>query len=196
MITFINKLQYPVVLNFENDRVEIAEYEKYILDTDKKSIVFSVSNEESKKFSILAFLLLMFVGVITFFFELTDNHYVHFEKYVSIPIEVELPNIQKDVTVEIDSNPNHLESFYIYADTEKEAHPIIIEADIKKQYREYKRETFAVLFLPIIIIAIVSCAFIINQAYIFAIITLAVAIGTWLYFHNQNIKSINRILNK
>lgn len=196
MITFINKLSYPVILNFDDDYVEIAEYEKYILNNKDNSIEFSISNEENKKFSISAFLLLMFIGVITLLLDMADNHFVHFEKYVSIPIKVKLPNVQSDVTVEIDSNPNHLASFFVYADTEKEVTPIIDELDVKKQYKEYKRETFAVMFLPIILVLGTIYIFIFNQAYVIAAIIFACAFGVWLYFHKMNKKTINEILSK
>ena len=86
----------------------------------------------------------------------------------------------------------------IVATENLEYEPVIDNESVLKQYKQYKKETFAVLFVPLLLV-VAFCAFIIASkqvvGYAVGVVIIAITAAIWIRLHNKNKAVINDILN-
>ncbi len=199
MITFQNKLPYPMKINIDDDEIVIDEYGEYKYANSANIVDFTVHEVVPNKIKPLAYLFLVFVGFISLVFDFYDSEYLNFRKYLSFPVKAHITDINNDITVILDEPRNsNIKCCNIVANENLEYEAIIDKDSVLKQYKQYKKETFAVLFVPILFVVAI-CAFIIasKQALGYAVgaAIIAVIAAIWIRLHNKNKAVINDILN-
>lgn len=196
MITFQNKLSYPMKINIDDEQIVIDEY-KY---ANSANIVdFTVHEVVPNKINPLGYLFLALVGFIMFIFEFYDSEYLNFRKYLSFPVKARITDINNDITVILNEPKNsNIKCCNIVASENLEYEAIIDKDSVLKQYKQYKKETFAVLFVPLLLVVII-CAFIIASkqvvGYAVGVVIIAITASIWMRLHNKNKAVINDILN-
>ena len=140
-----------------------------------------------------------FVGFIMFILEFDDSEYLNFRKYLSFPVKAHITVINNDITVILNEPKNsNIKCCNIVATENLEYEPVIDNDSVLKQYKQYKKETFAVLFVPLLLVVTI-CAFIIASkqgvGYAVGAAILAIIAAIWIKLHNKNKSVINDILN-
>lgn len=199
MITFQNKLSYPIKINIDDDEIVIDEYGEYKYANSANIVDFTVHEVVPNKINPLGYLFLAFVGFIMFIFEFDDSEYLNFRKYLSFPVKAHITVINNDITVILNEPKNsNIKCCNIVATENLEYEPVIDNDSVLKQYKQYKKETFAVLFVPLLLVVII-CAFIIASkqvvGYAVGAAIIAITASIWMRFHNENKSVINDILN-
>lgn len=199
MITFQNKLPYLMKINIDDEQIVIDEYGEYKYANSSNIVDFTVHEVVPNKIKPLGYLFLAFVGFIMFILEFDDSEYLNFRKYLSFPVKARITDINCDITVALSEPRNSdIKCCYIVANENLEYEAIIDKDSVLKQYKQYKKETFAVLFVPILFVVAI-CAFIIasKQALGYAVgaAIIAVIAAIWIRLHNKNKAVINDILN-
>lgn len=199
MITFQNKLSYPMKINIDDDEIVIDEYGEYKYANSANIVDFTVHEVVPNKINPLGYLFLAFVGFIMFILEFDDSEYLNFRKYLSFPVKAHITDINNDITVILNEPKNsNINCCNIVATENLEYEAIIDKDSVLKQYKQYKKETFAVLFVPLLLVVTI-CAFIIasKQAlgYVIGAAIIAVIAAIWIRLHNKNKAVINDILN-
>lgn len=199
MITFQNKLSYPMKINIDDEQIVIDEYGEYKYANSANIVDFTVHEVVPNKIKPLAYLFLAFVGFISLVFDFYDSEYLNFRKYLSFPVKAHITDINNDITVILNEPKNsNIECCNIVATENLEYESVIDKDSVLKQYKQYKKETFAVLFVPLLLVVTI-CAFIIasNQAfgYVIGAAIIAVIAAIWIRLHNKNKAVINDILN-
>ena len=86
----------------------------------------------------------------------------------------------------------------IVATENLEYEAIIDKESVLKQYKQYKKETFAVLFVPLLLV-VAFCAFLIASkqvvGYAVGAAIIAIIVAIWIRLRNKNKSVINDILN-
>lgn len=163
MITFQNKLSYPMKINIDDEQIVIDEYGEYKYANSANIVDFTVHEVVPNKINPLGYLFLALVGFIMFIFEFYDSEYLNFRKYLSFPVKARITDINNDITVILNEPKNsNIKCCNIVASENLEYEAIIDKDSVLKQYKQYKKETFAVLFVPLLLVVII-CAFIIDQ---------------------------------
>lgn len=199
MITFQNKLSYPMKINIDDEQIVIDEYGEYKYANSANIVDFTVHEVVPNKTSPFAYLFLAFVGFISLVFDFYDSEYLNFRKYLSFPVKARITDINSDITVALSEPKNsNIKCCNILATENLEYEAIIDKVSVLKQYKQYKKETFAVLFVPLLLVVTIS-AFIIasKQAlgYVIGAAIIAVIAAIWIRLHNKNKAVINDILN-
>lgn len=199
MITFQNKLSYPMKINIDDEQIVIDEYGEYKYANSANIVDFTVHEVVPNKINPLGYLFLAFVGFISLVFDFYDSEYLNFRKYLSFPVKARITDINNDITVILNEPKNsNIKCCNIVATENLEYEAIIDNESVLKQYKQYKKETFAVLFVPLLLIVTI-CAFIIasKQAlgYVIGAAIIAVTAAIWIKLHNKNKSVINDILN-
>lgn len=199
MITFQNKLPYPMKINIDDEQIVIDEYGEYKYANFANIVDFTVHEVVPNKTNPLGYLFLAFVGFISLVFDFYDSEYLNFRKYLSFPVKAHITDINNDITVILNEPKNsNIKCCNIVATENLEYEAIIDKDSVLKQYKQYKKETFAVLFVPLLLVVTI-CAFIIasKQAlgYVIGAAIIAVIAAIWIRFHNKNKSVINDILN-
>lgn len=199
MITFQNKLSYPMKINIDDEQIVIDEYGEYKYANSANIVDFTVHEVVPNKIKPLAYLFLAFVGFISLVFDFYDSEYLNFRKYLSFPVKAHITDINNDITVILNEPKNsNIECCNIVATENLEYESVIDKDSVLKQYKQYKKETFAVLFVPLLLVVTI-CAFIIasKQAfgYVIGAAIIAVIAAIWIRLHNKNKAVINDILN-
>lgn len=199
MITFQNKLPYPMKINIDDDEIVIDEYGEYKYANSANIVDFTVHEVVPNKINPLGYLFLAFVGFIMFIFEFDDSEYLNFRKYLSFPVKAHITVINNDITVILNEPKNsNIKCCNIVATENLEYEPVIDNDSVLKQYKQYKKETFAVLFVPLLLVVII-CAFIIASkqvvGYAVGVVIIAITASIWIRLHNKNKAVINDILN-
>lgn len=199
MITFQNKLSYPMKINIDDEQIVIDEYGEYKHANSANIVDFTVHEVVPNKTNPLAYLFLALVGFIMFIFEFYDSEYLNFRKYLSFPVKARITDINNDITVILNEPKNsNIKCCNIVATENLEYEAIIDNEAVLQQYKQYKKETFAVLFVPLLLVVII-CAFIIASkqvvGYAVGVVIIAITASIWMRFHNKNKAVINDILN-
>lgn len=199
MITFQNKLSYPMKINIDDEQIVIDEYGEYKHANSANIVDFTVHEVVPNKTNPLAYLFLALVGFIMFIFEFYDSEYLNFRKYLSFPVKARITDINNDITVILNEPKNsNIKCCNIVATENLEYEAIIDNESVLQQYKQYKKETFAVLFVPLLLVVII-CAFIIASkqvvGYAVGVVIIAITASIWMRFHNKNKAVINDILN-
>lgn len=199
MITFQNKLSYSMKINIDGEPIIIDEYGEYKYNNLTESVDFTVHEIVLNKIKPLAYLFLAFVGFISLVFDFYDSEYLNFRKYLSFPVKAHITDINNDIIVILNEPKNsNIKCCNIVATENLEYEAIIDKDSVLKQYKQYKKETFAVLFVPLLLVVTI-CAFIIasKQAfgYVIGAAIIAVTAAIWIRLHNKNKAVINDILN-
>lgn len=199
MITFQNKLSYPMKINIDGEEIVIDEYGEYKYANSANIVDFTVHEVVPNKINPLGYLFLAFVGFISLVFDFYDSEYLNFRKYLSFPVKARITDINNDITVILNEPKNsNIKCCYIVATENLQYEAIIDKDSVLKQYKQYKKETFAVLFIPLLLVVTI-CAFIIasKQAlgYAVGVVIIAVIAAIWIRLHNKNKSVINDILN-
>lgn len=199
MITFQNKLSYPMKINIDDEQIVIDEYGEYKYANSVNIVDFTVHEVVPNKIKPLAYLFLAFVGFISLVFDFYDSEYLNFRKYISFPVKAHITDINNDITVILNEPRNsNIKCCNVVANENLEYEAIIDKDSVLKQYKQYKKETFAVLFVPLLLVVAI-CAFIIasKQAfgYVIGVAIIAVTAAIWIRLHNKNKAVINDILN-
>lgn len=199
MITFQNKLSYPMKINIDDDEIVIDEYGEYKYANSANIVDFTVHEVVPNKINPLGYLFLAFVGFISLAFDFYDSEYLNFRKYLSFPVKAHITDINNDITVILNEPRNsNIKCCNIVATENLEYEAIIDNESVLQQYKQYKKETFAVLFVPLLLVVAI-CAFIIasKQAlgYVIGAAIIAVIAAIWIRLHNKNKAVINDILN-
>ena len=199
MITFQNKMSYSMKINIDGKSIIIDEYGEYKYNNLTESVDFTVEEDVPHKRNPLAYLFLALVGFIMFIFEFYDSEYLNFRKYLSFPVMARITDINNDITVILNEpRSSNIKCCNIVATENLEYEAIIDKESVLKQYMQFQKESFAVLFVPLLLV-VAFCAFLIaskqlvGYAFGAAIITIIAAI--WMRFHNKNKAVINDILN-
>lgn len=134
-----------------------------------------------------------------FILEFDDSEYLNFKKYLSFPVKAHITDINNDITVALSEPRNsNIKCCNIVAPENLEYEAIIDSESVLKEYKQYKKETFAVLFVPLLLVVAI-CAFLIasKQMVGYAVVVLIIAItaSIWMRLHNKNKAVINDILN-
>ncbi len=86
----------------------------------------------------------------------------------------------------------------IVATENLEYEAIIDKESVLKQYKQFQKESFAVLFVPLLLVVVI-CAFIIASkqvvGYAVGAAIIAIIAAIWIRLHNKNKSVINDILN-
>lgn len=199
MITFQNKLSYPMKINIDDEQLVIDEYGEYKYANSANIVDFTVHEVVPNKINPLGYLFLAFVGFIMFILEFDDSEYLNFRKYLSFPVKAHITDINNDITVMLNEPKNsNIKCCNIVASENLEYEAIIDKDSVLKQYKQYKKETFAVLFVPLLLVVII-CAFIIASkqvvGYAVGVVIIAITASIWMRLHNKNKAVINDILN-
>ena len=199
MITFQNKLPYPMKINIDDEQIVIDEYGEYKYANSANIVDFTVHEVVPNKIKPLGYLFLAFVGFISLVFDFYDSEYLNFRKYLSFPVKAHITDINNDITVILNEPKNsNIKCCNIVATENLEYEAIIDKDSVLRQYKQYKKETFAVLFVPLLLVVTI-CAFIIasNQAfgYVIGAAIIAVIAAIWIRLHNKNKSVIKDILN-
>lgn len=199
MITFQNKLSYPMKINIDDEQIVIDEYGEYKYANSANIVDFTVHEVVPNKINPLGYLFLALVGFIMFIFEFYDSEYLNFRKYLSFPVKARITDINNDITVILNEPKNsNIKCCNIVASENLEYEAIIDKDSVLKQYKQYKKETFAVLFVPLLLVVII-CAFIIASkqvvGYAVGVVIIAITGSIWMRLHNKNKAVINDILN-
>ena len=190
MITFRNKLSYPMKINIDDEQLVIDEYGEYKYANSANIVDFTVHEVVPNKIKPLAYLFLAFVGFISLVFDFYDSEYLNFRKYLSFPVKAHITDINNDITVILNEPKNsNIECCNIVATENLEYESVIDKDSVLKQYKQYKKETFAVLFVPLLLVVTI-CAFIIasKQAfgYVIGAAIIAVIASYWIRLLNKN----------
>lgn len=199
MITFQNKLSYSMKINVDGEPIIIDEYGEYKYNNLTESVDFTVEEDVPHKTNPLAYLFLALVGFIMFIFESYDSEYLNFRKSLSFPVKARITDINNDITVILNEPKNsNINCCNIVATENLEYEAIIDSESVLKQYKQYKKETFTVLFVPLLLVVAI-CAFIIASkqvvGYAVSAAIVAVTAAIWIRLHNKNKAVINDILN-
>lgn len=199
MITFQNKLSYPMKINIDDEQIVIDEYGEYNYANSANIVDFTVHEVVPNKSNPLGYLFLAFVGFISLVFDFYDSEYLNFRKYLSFPVKAHITDINNDITVILNEPKNsNIKCCNIVATENLEYESVIDNESVLQQYKQYKKETFAVLFVPLLLVVTI-CAFIIasKQAlgYVIGAAIIAVIAAIWIRLHNKNKSVINDILN-
>lgn len=199
MITFQNKLSYPMKINIDDEQIVIDEYGEYKYANSANIVDFTVHEVVPNKINPLGYLFLAFVGFIMFILEFDDSEYLNFRKYLSFPVKARITDINSDITVALSEPRNsNINCCNIVATENLEYESVIDKESVLQQYKQYKKETFAVLFVPLLLVVII-CAFIIASkqvvGYAVGVVIIAITASIWMRFHNKNKAVINDILN-
>lgn len=199
MITFQNKLSYPMKINIDDEEIVIDEYGEYKYANSANIVDFTVEEDVPHKTTPLAYLFLALVGFIMFIFEFYDSEYLNFRKYLSFPVKAHITDINNDITVILNEPKNsNIKCCYIVATENLQYEAIIDKDSVLKQYKQYKKETFAILFVPLLLVVAI-CAFLIASkqvvGYAVGVVIIAITASIWMRFHNKNKAVINDILN-
>ena len=199
MITFQNKLFYPMKINIDDEQIVIDEYGEYKYANFANIVDFTVHEVVPNKINPLGYFFLAFVGFISLAFDFYDSEYLNFRKYLSFPVKAHITDINNDITVILNEPKNsNIKCCNIVATENLEYEAIIDKDSVLKQYKQYKKETFAVLFVPLLLVVTI-CAFIIasKQAlgYVIGAAIIAITASIWIRLHNKNKAVINDILN-
>lgn len=199
MITFQNKLPYPMKINIDDEQTVIDEYGEYKYANSANIVDFTVHEVVPNKINPLGYLFLAFVGFVSLVFDFYDSEYLNFRKYLSFPVMAHITDINNDITVILNEpKKSNIKCCNIVATENLEYEAIIDKESVLKQYKQYKKETFAVLFVPLLLVVTIS-AFIIasKQAlgYVIGAVIIAVIAAIWIRLHNKNKAVINDILN-
>lgn len=199
MITFQNILSYSMKINIDGEPIIIDEYGEYKYNNLTESVDFTVHEVVPNKIKPLGYLFLVFVGFISLVFDFYDSEYLNFRKYLSFPVMAHITDINNDITVILNEPKNsNIKCCNIVATENLEYESVIDKESVLKQYKQYKKETFAVLFVPLLLVVTI-CAFIIasKQAfgYVIGAAIIAVTASIWIRLHNKNKSVINDILN-
>lgn len=199
MITFQNKLSYPMKINIDDEQIVIDEYGEYKYANSANIVDFTVHEVVPNKSNPLGYLFLAFVGFISLVFDFYDSEYLNFRKYLSFPVKAHITDINNDITVILNEPKNsNIKCCNIVATENLEYESVIDNESVLQQYKQYKKETFAVLFVPLLLVVTI-CAFIIasKQAlgYVIGAAIIAVIAAIWIRLHNKNKSVINDILN-
>ena len=106
MITFQNKLPYPMKINIDDEQIVIDEYGEYKHANSANIVDFTVHEVVPNKTNPLAYLFLALVGFIMFIFEFYDSEYLNFRKYLSFPVKARITDINNDITVILNEPKN------------------------------------------------------------------------------------------
>lgn len=199
MITFQNKLSYSMKINVDGEPIIIDEYGEYKYNNLTESVDFTVEEDVPHKTNPLAYLFLALVGFIMFIFESYDSEYLNFRKSLSFPVKARITDINNNITVILNEPKNsNINCCNIVATENLEYEAIIDSESVLKQYKQYKKETFTVLFVPLLLVVAI-CAFIIASkqvvGYAVSAAIVAVTAAIWIRLHNKNKAVINDILN-
>lgn len=199
MITFQNKLSYPMKINIDDDEIVIDEYGEYKYANSANIVDFTVHEVVPNKINPLGYLFLAFVGFISLAFDFYDSEYLNFRKYLSFPVKAHITDINNDITVILNEPRNsNIKCCNIVATENLEYEAIIDNESVLKQYKQYKKETFAVLFVPLLLV-VAFCAFLIASkqvvGYAVGAAIIAIIAAIWIRLHNKNKSVINDILN-
>lgn len=199
MITFQNKLSYPMKINIDNEQIVIDEYGEYKHANSANIVDFTVLEVVPNKTNPLAYLFLAFVGFISLVFDFYDSEYLNFRKYLSFPVKAHITDINNDITVILNEPRNsNINCCNIVATENLECESVIDNESVLKQYKQYKKETFAVLFVPLLLVVAI-CVFLIASkqvlGYVIGAAIIAVISAIWIRLHNKNKSVINDILN-
>ncbi len=198
MITFQNKLPYSMKINVEGEPIIIDEYGEYKYNNLTESVDFTVEEDIPHKTKLLGYLFLALLGFIMLIFEFDDSEYLNFRKYLTFPVKAHITDINNDITVILDEpRSSNIKCCNIIATENLEYEAIIDKDSVLKQYKQYKKETFAVLFVPLLLVAII-CTFIIASkqvlGYAVGAAIIAIIAAIWKRLHNKNKSVINDIL--
>lgn len=199
MITFQNKLSYSMKINVDGEPIIIDEYGEYKYNNLTESVDFTVEEVVPNKIKPLGYLFLAFIGFISLVFDFFDSEYLNFRKYLSFPVKAHITVINNDITVILNEPKNsNIKCCNIVATENLEYEPVIDNESVLKQYKQYKKETFAVLFVPLLLV-VAFCAFIIASkqvvGYAVGVVIIAITAAIWIRLHNKNKAVINDILN-
>ena len=199
MITFQNKLPYPMKINIDDEQIVIDEYGEYKYANSANIVDFTVHEVVPNKIRPLAYLFLALVGFISLVFDFYDSEYLNFRKYLSFPVKARITDIKGDITVILNEPKNsNIKCCNIVATENLEYEAIIAKDSVLKQYKQYKKETFAVLFVPLLLV-VAFCAFLIASkqvvGYAVGAAIIAITAAIWIRLHNKNKSVINDILN-
>lgn len=198
MITFINKINAPILLEINGEKTVISNYGEYKLYTDASSLEFTVSEGDKTKTKFLGYVLLAFMGLIGMILEFDDSAYFHFRNALSLPVKSTMQIGDNDIIVEITDSVYNGYFCNINANTDLKTELVVDSCEIDKQYKAYQKECVAVLFIPLAFIVAFSVFIIISKkifAYIVLAGVIAIAFCVWYYRHKKNkeyIKSIKR----
>lgn len=198
MITFQNKLPYSMKINVDGEPIIIDEYREYKYNNLTESVDFTVEEDIPHKTNPLTYLFLVLFGFIMFIFEFDDSEYLNFRKYLSFPVKAHITDINNDITVILDEpRSSNIKCCNIIATENLEYEAIIDKDSVLKQYKQYKKEAFAVLFVPLLLVVAI-CAFLIASkqvlGYDFGAAIIAITASIWKRLHNKNKAVINDIL--
>lgn len=199
MITFQNKLPYPMKINIDDEQIVIDEYGEYKHANSANIVDFTVHEVVPNKTNPLAYLFLALVGFISLVFDFYDSEYLNFRKYLSFPVKAHITVINNDITVILNEPKNsNIKCCNIVATENLEYEAIIDKDSVLKQYKQFQKESFAVLFVPLLLV-VAFCAFIIASkqvvGYAVGVVIIAITAAIWIRLHNKNKAVINDILN-
>jgi len=186
-------------INIDNEQIVIDEYGEYKHVNSANIVDFTVLEVVPNKTNPLAYLFLAFVGFISLVFDFYDSEYLNFRKYLSFPVKAHITDINNDITVILNEPRNlNINCCNIVATENLECESVIDNESVLKQYKQYKKETFAVLFVPLLLVVAI-CAFLIASkqvvGYAVGVAIIAITASIWIRLHNKNKAVINDILN-
>lgn len=199
MITFQNKLSYSMKINVDGEPIIIDEYGEYKYNNLTESVDFTVEEVVPNKIKPLGYLFFAFIGFISLVFDFYDSEYLNFRKYLSFPVKAHITVINNDITVILNEPKNsNIKCCNIVATENLEYEAIIDKDSVLKQYKQFQKESFAVLFVPLLLV-VAFCAFIIASkqvvGYAVGVVIIAITAAIWIRLHNKNKAVINDILN-
>ena len=106
MITFQNKLPYPMKINIDDEQIVIDEYGEYKYANSANIVDFTVHEVVPNKTNPLGYLFLAFIGFISLVFDFYDSEYLNFRKYLSFPVKARIADIKGDITVILNEPKN------------------------------------------------------------------------------------------
>ncbi len=202
MINFINKTDDDIAIKLNNEKIVIGAQNNYNYSNSENNISFTVFSEDGNDKSFgakLVYVLFMcFVSLILLIFE--ESMYSEIDKYINLPLKVNLPNIDNnDVIIEISNSKKKFFYADIFANTEYKTELIYDKDLIKKQIREYKKDIILMFIIPILMIAAILVFIILSKntvAMIAGAIIIAIVYTAWYTNHKKNKRIIDDLFSK
>lgn len=202
MITFNNNKNEPVNILVGDKVITVKENSSEKFEHNGTQLTFTVCEKEQKASigaRFLGVLALIFISFIMMIFEFDEILFSKIEKAITLPVKVKLTDIKGNATVVIDNSIMNFHFSAITANCCCEYNIVCDERLIKKQVKQFHKECFWTLFIPLTMLLVFAIFAVLTKnitAIGIAVILLGIMFYIWYYHHKKNQKTINNLLDK
>ncbi len=188
MTVIKNNKCVPASVKIGNQEILIDAYSEYEFNADTASVEMIVSEGDNSRPNLIGYILLAVFGLIGILLDFADSYSFRFNKVLSLPVKVILSDADKDATVEIVDSI--LDGYFcdINSNTDVVTELIIDDIEIDRQYKAHQKECFALLFVPFLLLILLSVFILLSKNVIaYLILAVIIAIAYWAWYSNHRI---------